>query len=67
VPVVDPAKRRKGLGVRLLLSFLAHHSEDIEALTAGIAPENRASLALALRCGFEQIGVDDEGFVQFQL
>jgi RimJ/RimL family protein N-acetyltransferase len=65
--VVDPAKRGRGLGTRLLSSFLARHSEDFESLTASVAPDNRASLALALRFGFEQIRVDDEGFVQLQL
>jgi RimJ/RimL family protein N-acetyltransferase len=62
--VVDPAKRGRGLGTRLLRWFLAHHSHRFEVLTASVAPDNRPSLALALRCGFEHIGEDDDGFVQ---
>lgn len=64
--VVDPAKRRRGMGARLLRSFLADQSHAFEAVTASVAPDNRASIALALRCGFEHVGIDDEGFVQLQ-
>ena len=64
--VVDPNKRRQGLGARLLRSFLAYQSQDFELVAACVEPDNRASLALALRCGFEQIEVDDDGFVQLQ-
>ncbi len=64
--VVDPARRKRGLGTRLLRSFLDRHSAGVTALTASVSPENQASRALALRCGFELIGVDEEGFVQFQ-
>jgi RimJ/RimL family protein N-acetyltransferase len=64
--VVDPTKRRRGLGKRLLRSFVDCHSQPFEAITGSVEPDNRASLALALRCGFEQIGVDDEGFVRLQ-
>jgi RimJ/RimL family protein N-acetyltransferase len=64
--VVDPAKRGRGLATRLLRSFLTDHCQDFEAVTASIDPNNRASLALALRCGFEQLGLHEEGFAQLE-
>ena len=51
------AARRQGVG-RLLLSELVEASEaaGIWTLQAGIFPENEASVALHLGCGFRVIG-----------
>jgi RimJ/RimL family protein N-acetyltransferase len=62
--VVDPAKRRRALGTRLLRAFLADRIQHFDVLMASVDPHNRASLALAPRCGFEQTGIDDDGLVQ---
>ena len=55
---VDPAHVRRGIG-RALLSALVAASEraGLWTLEAGIFPENRASVALHGRCGFELVGV----------
>lgn len=55
---VDPACARQGVG-RALLSALIEASEQVGlwTLEAGIFPENRASVALHERCGFELVGV----------
>ena len=54
---VAAAARRQGVG-RLLLSALVEASEaaGIWTLQAGIFPENEASVALHLGCGFRVIG-----------
>ena len=50
--------RRKGIG-RLLLEGLIARTEAAEIWTiqTSVFPENRASLALHLRCGFREVGV----------
>jgi L-amino acid N-acyltransferase YncA len=55
---VDPDNARRGVG-RALLSALVERSEraGFWTLVAGIFPENTASIALHLACGFEQAGV----------
>jgi len=55
---VDPAVARRGIG-RALLDALIEGSEQAGCwtLTAGIFPENHASVALHCACGFELIGV----------
>jgi phosphinothricin acetyltransferase len=55
---VDPAHMRRGIG-RTLLRRLIEDSEraGFWTLTAGIFPENEASIALHERCGFELLGV----------
>jgi phosphinothricin acetyltransferase len=55
---VAPAVARRGIG-RALLQALAERSEraGFWTLTAGIFPENEASIALHTRCGFELVGV----------
>jgi L-amino acid N-acyltransferase YncA len=55
---VDPAVARRGIG-RALLDALIEGSERAGCwtLTAGIFPENHASVALHRACGFELIGV----------
>jgi L-amino acid N-acyltransferase YncA len=54
---VDPAHARKGIG-RMLLVALVRASEHAGfwTLSAGIFPENGASLALHEGCGFERVG-----------
>jgi L-amino acid N-acyltransferase YncA len=49
--------RGQGIG-RLLLSELVRQSEEnnLWTLQAGILPENRASIALHLACGFREVG-----------
>jgi L-amino acid N-acyltransferase YncA len=55
---VDPLRARRGVG-RALLSTLVERSEQAGfwTLVAGIFPENKASIALHVACGFEQAGV----------
>src|SRR4029077_82034 len=55
---VDPAATGQGIG-RALLETLIERSEraGFWTLTAGIFPENKASIALHIRCGFELVGV----------
>jgi phosphinothricin acetyltransferase len=55
---VDPDNARRGVG-RALLSALVERSEraGFWTLVAGIFPENTASIALHVACGFEQAGV----------
>ncbi len=55
---VDPAVARRGIG-RALLRALIEQSEraGFWTLTAGIFPENEASIALHTSCGFELVGV----------
>jgi L-amino acid N-acyltransferase YncA len=55
---VDPAFARQRIG-RSLLDALVTGSEraGFWTLTAGIFPENTASIALHLGCGFELVGV----------
>lgn len=54
---VDPAQARRGVG-RALLKALVERSEQagLWTLVAGIFPENAASIALHLACGFEPAG-----------
>jgi L-amino acid N-acyltransferase YncA len=54
---VDPGYTREGVG-RALLNALVERSEQAEfwTLVAGIFPENKASIALHLACGFELAG-----------
>jgi L-amino acid N-acyltransferase YncA len=54
---VDPRHARQGVG-RALLSALIERSEraGFWTLSAGIFPENSASVALHERCGFELLG-----------
>jgi phosphinothricin acetyltransferase len=50
--------RRRGVGLALLQAMIDRsESAGIWTLQAGIFPENQASLALHLRCGFRTIGV----------
>lgn len=55
---VAPEVARRGIG-RALLQTLIEQSEraGFWTLTAGIFPENEASIVLHTRCGFELVGV----------
>jgi L-amino acid N-acyltransferase YncA len=55
---VAPEATRRGIG-RALLQALIEQSEraGFWTLTAGIFPENEASIALHTRCGFKLVGV----------
>jgi L-amino acid N-acyltransferase YncA len=55
---VDPAHARRGVG-RALLNALVERSEQAGfwTLVAGIFPENTASIALHVACGFEPAGM----------
>jgi phosphinothricin acetyltransferase len=49
--------QRKGIGRALLDALIASAEKSgIWTLQAAIFPENRASLALHLRCGFREVG-----------
>jgi L-amino acid N-acyltransferase YncA len=55
---VDPAHARRGVGGGLLRALVERSErEGFWTLTAGIFPENAASIALHERCGFELVGV----------
>lgn len=55
---VDPAHARQGIGRALLLALVeASERAGFWTLSAGIFPENEASLALHESCGFERVGV----------
>jgi len=55
---IDPAYRRKGLtseAVRAMFDW-AHSKHGITRFVASVAPNNRASLALIRRFGFQKVG-----------
>lgn len=55
---VDRACSRRGVGLALLSALIAASEQvGLWTLEAGIFPENRASVALHERCGFELVGV----------
>jgi phosphinothricin acetyltransferase len=55
---VDPACVRRGVGGALLNALIeASEQAGMWTLEAGIFPENRASVALHARCGFQLVGV----------
>lgn len=55
---VDPARRRQGYARRSLeiLLDVAAREPEVRTVRASIAPDNAASLALAMSCGFVQLG-----------
>jgi len=54
---VAPKSQGQGIGRALLEALIASaEKSDIWTLQATIFPENRASLALHLRCGFREVG-----------
>ena len=54
---VGRASRGEGVGRALLERLIeAAEAEGIWTLQAGVFPENRASIALHLRCGFREVG-----------
>jgi L-amino acid N-acyltransferase YncA len=57
---VGDEARRRGVGLALL-SAMIERSEGagIWTLRAGVFPENQASLALHLRCGFRAVGIHE--------
>jgi L-amino acid N-acyltransferase YncA len=55
---VSPEARGRGVGLALLSSMIERSEQaGIWTLQAGVFPENHASLALHLRCGFRTIGI----------
>ena len=53
-----PAARGQGLGRRLLAALVAaSEAAGVWTLEAGIFPENDASLAIHMQCGFRLVGV----------
>jgi phosphinothricin acetyltransferase len=55
---VDPGHARKGVGTALLSALVARSEQaGFWTLVAGIFPENTASIALHLACGFEPAGL----------
>jgi L-amino acid N-acyltransferase YncA len=55
---VEPGRQGRGVGRALLEELVARsEAEGIWTLQTSIFPENRASLALHLRCGFRVVGV----------
>lgn len=64
--VIDPARRGQGLGTRLVRSFLVRQGRAFTTVMAGAEPDNRASLRLAVKCGFHDVGTGSDGFVQLR-
>src|SRR5205807_10293280 len=57
---VAPSRKGQGVGRALLEELVARsEAEGLWTLQTSIFPENRASLALHLRCGFRVVGVRD--------
>jgi L-amino acid N-acyltransferase YncA len=55
---VGEEARRRGVGLALLSAMIERSERaGIWTLQAGIFPENQASLALHLRCGFRTVGI----------
>jgi len=55
---VDPAARGRGVGRALLHALIAAtEAAGIWTIQSGVFPENTASLALHLSCGFRVVGV----------
>jgi L-amino acid N-acyltransferase YncA len=55
---VDPAHAHRGIGSALLNALVeASEQAGLWTLEAGIFPENRPSIALHERCGFQLVGV----------
>lgn len=66
--VTDPAKRRRGYGVDMLLTVMEVPAlEDVSLFAAGIEPENTASVRCLLSAGFYPLdSVSDwEGMVYY--
>lgn len=54
---VDESERGRGVGRALLIALVAQaEARGLWTVQTGIFPENRASLALHLRCGFRVVG-----------
>jgi RimJ/RimL family protein N-acetyltransferase len=67
--VVDPARRRQGLGKRIIQAVLAHPElGETELIRAGIEPDNQASVRCFTAVGFaaETDEPDEEGVVYFR-
>jgi RimJ/RimL family protein N-acetyltransferase len=67
--VVDPARRRQGLGKQIIQAVLAHPElGGTELVRAGIEPKNQASVRCFTAVGFaaEADGPDEEGVVYFR-
>jgi L-amino acid N-acyltransferase YncA len=67
--VVDPARRRQGLGKRIIQAVVAHPQlGEIELVRAGIEPGNQASVRCFTAVGFsvETDEPDEEGVVYFR-
>lgn len=66
--VVDPGRRRKGYGVRMVLTLIDVPAlERVSLFAAGIEPENTASVRCLRSAGFEPLDpvADWEGIVYY--
>ncbi len=55
--IIDPARRRSGLGRQMLLAVLDQaHARGINMLTLNVRRHNRAAIALYSGLGFKEIG-----------
>lgn len=67
--VVDPKRRRRGVATEALSSFLSGPAAGFRHIEARVEDDNRASMALARRCGFRQVGTgpDADGMIRLVL
>ena len=66
--VVDPARRRRGYATAMIEQLMAlPELEDVEMFTAGVEPENAASVRALAKAGLHPLRAepDSEGIVYF--
>ena len=66
--VIDPAARRRGYGLDMMLTLMTVPALDhVRLFTAGVEPDNTASVRCLLSAGFQPLDPerDWEGFVYY--
>lgn len=64
---VDPARRGKGLGRRVLSAFIEHVGDRHPHIDGHIEADNLASIACVESCGFVRLSEEpDDGFLHYR-